>query len=284
MMMMTLLAGALAIGSPQQQMDTTFAVRRGGELHLDALNGTVTVGTWDRSSMRVRATHRGTTRIDLDHTDSMVDIETDPRGERPDAVTFEITVPDSYNVYVEGVNLSASVAGVRGDVSIENVQGPITVRDVTGTLDIESVSGGITIENVRGDLDISTVNEAVRISGTRGSIIAETVNGSITMRGVDAGEVEASTVNGIVEYDGTVRDGGHYFLATHNGAITMTIPEQANARIAVETENGRVQSVFPVRVTGGGDRSFNFSLGSGSASIELESFNGTINLVRPRGR
>jgi hypothetical protein len=42
--------------------------------------------------------------------------------------------------------------------------------------------------------------------------------------------------------------------------------------------------VFPVRVTGSGDREFSLTLGNGSARIELESHNGTIHLVRPRGR
>ena len=281
--MITTLFAALSIALPQQQTDTTFDVRAGGELSVDALNGSVTIDTWDRSAMRVRATHRSNTTIDVDRSGADVRIEADHRG-RPEPVSFSITVPRNYHVQIEGVNLSITVAGVQGTTSLENVQGAIQVRDITGAVDIESVSGSVTIENVRGDLDISTINEAIRITGGRGSIAAETVNGSIMMRSVDAVNVDASTVNGIVEYRGPVHDGGRYFLGTHNGAITMTIPEGANARISVDTENGRVESAFNVRVgnIGGGQRGgYTFTLGSGSAVVQLESYNGLISLIRP---
>jgi DUF4097 and DUF4098 domain-containing protein YvlB len=281
-MITAILAGALAIGMAQQ-VDTTFAVRPGGTLELEALNGTVTVDSWDRSTMRVRATRGGRTGIELEQRGSTVSIEVESRG-MSSPVTFEITVPRSYNVEIEGVNLRVTVAGIQGSTSIENVQGAIIVRDVTGLVDVESVSGSITIERVRGSIEVATVNQAIRINGARGSIDAETANGSIVMRGVDASAVSATTVNGLVDYDGAVHDGGRYFLAAHNGSIRMAVPEQTNARIDIDTHNGRVESVFPVRVTGSGDRGFSFTLGSGSARIELESYNGTIHLVRPRGR
>jgi DUF4097 and DUF4098 domain-containing protein YvlB len=282
-MITVLLAGALAIGLPQQQLDTTFTVRPGGELQLDAMNGAVTIGTWDRDAMRVRARHAGSTAIELDRSGSGVSIDTRHRG-MPQHVTYEITVPRSYDVAVEGVDLRITVDGIRGTAAIENVEGAIVVRGVAGHIAVESVSGSILVENVTGDISVSSVNQAIRITGTRGSIEAETVNGSIVMHNVDASSVEASTVNGVVEYIGTVRDGGRYFLGTHNGRITMGVPEQTNARVAIETRNGRVESEFPVRVTGRMERNFSFTLGTGSATIELESYNGTVNLVRPRGR
>jgi DUF4097 and DUF4098 domain-containing protein YvlB len=281
-MITAILAGALAIGMPQQ-MDTTFAVQPGGTLELEAMNGAVTVDTWDRSAMRVRATHGARSGIELEQHGSTVSIEAETRG-RSNPVTFEVTVPRSYSVDIEGVNLRVTVEGIQGSTTIENVQGPVTVRDVTGAVDVESVSGRITIERVRGNIEVATVNQAIRIDGVRGSIDAETSNGSIVMRAVDASAVSATTVNGLVDYDGTVHDGGRYFLAAFNGSITMAVPERTNARIDIETHNGRVESVFPVRVTGSGDREFNLTLGNGSARIELESHNGTIHLVRPRGR
>jgi DUF4097 and DUF4098 domain-containing protein YvlB len=282
-MITAILAAVLASGLPQQQTDTTFAVRPGGQLRLEAMNGMVTIGTWDRDAMRVRARHGGTTAIELERRGADVSIDTRHRG-MPQNVTYEITVPRAYDVDVEGMNLRITVDGIRGSATLENVEGAIVVRGVTGPVDVESVSGSVTVENVSGDVTVATVNQAIRITGSRGSIEAETVNGSIVMRNIDAMSVEASTINGLVEYTGTVRDGGRYFLGTHNGRITMGIPEQANARIGIESRNGSVESEFPVRVGGSTEREFSFILGSGSARIELESYNGTINLVRPRGR
>lgn len=283
-MITMILAGALALALPQQQMDTTFAVRAGGQLQLEALNGAVTVGTWDRSAMRVRATHSGSTRVEIDESDGEVSVEVDHRFGGASQVTFEITVPRSYHVELEGVNLRATVEGVNGTVNIENVEGAIIVRNITGDIDVESVSGSITVAQVRGDVNATTVNEAVSLTAIQGDIETETVNGSIVMRTVDALNVQASTINGLIEYHGTVRDGGRYYLGTHNGRITMAVPEQANARFSIETQNGKVEAAFPVQIRGTGGREFSFTIGSGSADIELESYNGTVYLVRPASR
>jgi DUF4097 and DUF4098 domain-containing protein YvlB len=282
-MITVLLAGALALGLQQQQLDTTFAVQAGGELQLEAVNGTVTIGTWDRDAMRVRAAHGRGIFIDIDRSGSDVSIEAEHRG-IPQSVRFEITVPRSYSVDIEGLNLAVTVDGLTGTAAIENVEGAIVIRGVSGDVSVESVSGSVTLDQVRGNMNVTTVNEAIRITGSRGSIEAGTVNGSVVMRNVDAADVEASTINGLVEYIGTVHDNGRYFLGAHNGEITMGIPERANARVAVATHNGRVESAFAVRVGGTGNREFDFTVGSGSARIELESYNGTINLVRPPGR
>jgi DUF4097 and DUF4098 domain-containing protein YvlB len=278
-----MLASVLAMGLSQQQIDTTFAVRAGGELHVEAMNGAVTIGTWDRDAMRVRASHGRTSDIEIRRRGADVAIEVDYRG-APANVVFDITVPRSYSVVVEGLNLGITVNGIRGSTSLENVNGAIVVRGVTGSVDVESVSGSILIDNVTGDISVESVNQAIRVLNSRGGIDAETVNGSIVMHGVDAAYVDASTVNGLVEYLGTVRDGGRYFLGTHNGRITMGVPEQTSAQISIETSNGRVESEFPLRMGGSRGGEFSFTLGAGSARIVLESYNGTINLVRPRGR
>ncbi|MBR9990687.1 MAG: DUF4097 family beta strand repeat protein [Gemmatimonadetes bacterium] len=282
-MLTAILAGVLALGMQQQQMDTTFAVRAGGALQLDAMNGSVTIDTWDRNAMRVQARHGRSTEIEIDRRGSDVSIDMDYRG-APQSVAFAITVPRSYSVEIDGLNLGITVDGVRGSVTLENVDGSIVVRGVTGDVDVESVSGSILIENVTGDISVESVNQAIRVNNSRGRIEAETVNGSIVMRGVDATSVEASTVNGVVEYIGTIRDDGRYFLGTHNGRITMGVPERTNARIAISTRNGRVESEFPLRMTDSSGGDFSFTLGSGSARVALESYNGTVNLVRPGGR
>ncbi|HEX6309958.1 MAG TPA: DUF4097 family beta strand repeat-containing protein [Longimicrobiales bacterium] len=282
-MITAILAGALAVALPLQQTDTTFAVRAGGHLEVDVAHGSVTIGTWDRAAMRVRSTSDATD-VEIDSDGARVTIESDhPRG-RPGPVRLEITVPRRFNIQVEGVNFPIVVEGVQGSVDVENVEGSITVRRVSGAVEAESVSGGIVIEEVQGNVTVTNVNQALHLTSVRGSISAETTNGAIVMRRIDAADVEASTVNGLVEYHGTVRDGGHYYLGTHNGRITMGIPEGANARIEIATQNGKVEAAFPVQVRSRDDREFTIALGSGSAAIELESYNGSVYLVRPSGR
>jgi DUF4097 and DUF4098 domain-containing protein YvlB len=280
-MMTTLFAAALALGLAQQT-DTTFAVQPGSRLQLDNLSGTAIVRTWDRNAVRVQARYSMPAQLRVRQQGGRVSVGAERAGSgRGLRVDYEITVPRSTPVRLDGVNMNATVEGVTGAVEIDNVEGSIVVRGTTGTVTVASVAGGVTIENVRGNVAVSTVNQGVRLRNVRGDVQAETVNGSITMHGIDARLVEASTVNGIVEYAGTVLDGGRYYLGTHNGRITMTVPEQTNAAVTVTTRTGQVETAFPVTIGGTKDGRLSFTLGSGSARVELESFNGTVRLVRP---
>ena len=75
----------------------------------------------------------------------------------PAQVRYEITVPRSYGVRVDGVNVFTMVEGLNGDVAIHNVEGAINVRGVTGDVAVESVSGGVVIQNTSGRVRAGTV-------------------------------------------------------------------------------------------------------------------------------
>ena len=277
-------ASALTIGfAPQQQIDTTFAVRSGATLELESIHGSVVINTWDREAVRVRTREAVRVRPRIRYSEGVVDIEANPRG-GGENVALEITLPRSFHVNVEGVNFAVTIDGVQGDVTVETMQGAVNVRGVTGNIDIEAVNGEVAVDNSRGDIVVEATNQNVRLTNIRGSIEVETSNGSITMLRAESSLVEVSTVNGIIQYDGTVNDGGRYYLGTHNGSISMSFPERSNATVEVSTTNGQVQSTFGIPITSTRSRRFNFTLGSGSARVELESYNGSVRLVRPGGR
>jgi DUF4097 and DUF4098 domain-containing protein YvlB len=280
-----ILAALFAAALPaQQQTDTTVAVRSGARLDIEAIGGSAVVRTWDREAVRVRATHAGGARVMVRESASGVRVESRNPGRNPSQIRYEVTVPRRFNVRIEGMNLSADVQGVTGDVSIENMEGAITVRQVTGRVSLESVSGEMEAQDIIGGVTASSVNQNIRLDRVRGDVVVEAVNGSVTMRGIDAARVRAATVNGIIEYDGSIHDGGSYTLKTHNGRITMSVPEQANATIAVSTRTGTVETTFPVSLSSTRNEQHRIRLGSGSATVALESYNGTVRLVRPAGR
>jgi hypothetical protein len=100
---------------------------------------------------------------------------------------------------------------------------------------------------------------------------------------VQASNVDASTVNGRIVYDGTIRDGGDYALTTHNGAIWVVVPNGTNASVSVSTFNGELDTTFdlPRLEIPSQRRTYNFVLGNGKARLDLETFGGDINLRRP---
>jgi hypothetical protein len=94
--------------------------------------------------------------------------------------------------------------------------------------------------------------------------------------------VDATTVDGDIYYVGTIRDGGRYDLATHDGTVTIGIPEGTNAAIAVASFDAEIEASFPMPLQNAGSRRrLSFTLGTGSARIQLETFDGRILLRRP---
>ncbi len=278
-MLHLLIAGAMAMAVPQQ-MDTTFAVQPDGRLAVDTYAGSVDVRSWDRNEVRVQATYNSRSDIDIDHLGSTVAIDASADNGMAD-VRFIIHVPRSFRIIVDGVRTDAIVDGVRGDVVIETVGGSITVRNVIGRVTVESVSGWVKVEDVRGRVSASSTNQAVRLARINGDVMAETVNGSITMLALDATNVAAETVNGSITIGSTIRDGGSYTASTTNGSITMAIPDDANASFRTSTFSGSVVSSMNLTLDRRRSGEQSFRIGSGSARITLESFQGTIRLVTP---
>ena len=75
------------------------------------------------------------------------------------------------------------------------------------------------------------------------------MNGSVTLSKVDGTSVTATSVNGDLDYDGPIRNGGRYTFSTHNGDITLSVAEATNASVSVSTFNGEFESSFPVTLT-----------------------------------
>jgi DUF4097 and DUF4098 domain-containing protein YvlB len=265
-----------------QQIDSTVPVERGQRLEVSSHAGEIAVKAWARNAVRVQAEPGGRTTVEIDRSATSVTVRTQGRRGPPSLVDLQITAPSWMALDLSGVYTDVSVAGARGPVSVETVQGQVNVEGGVGLVSLESVQGSVSLSGAKGRLEVHSVNQDVSVSGSSGEVTAETVNGGVTLSRVDGTSVTASSVNGDLEYDGAIRNGGRYAFSTHNGDITVTVPEGSNAAVSVATFNGEFGSEFPVMLTETrkGKR-FSFTLGSGSAQMTLESFQGSIELVRP---
>jgi DUF4097 and DUF4098 domain-containing protein YvlB len=131
-------------------------------------------------------------------------------------------------------------------------------------------------------MELNAVNGDVDVTNVEGELAVGCVNGDLHLSRVRCSTVEASTVSGAIVYTGDVRTDGRYHFATHSGDIAIAIPDKASLSVSVATYSGDFDSSFPIRLseTKAGRR-FKFTLGSGAGQLELESFEGTIRLVRP---
>lgn len=280
-MVTAIVVAALALGAPPQT-DTIIPVERGTRLEVDNGQGNVVVRGWDRGAVRVRAELSSRQTMDAVRSGSTLRVR--PGGDHgaPRRANLELDVPRWMDVRVHGNQVDVSVRGTAGEISVETIGGDIVVEGGVGLISLRSIQGDVDARNARGRIDVVSVNEDVTLTDVEGDIHVQATNGDVTMRGIRSAATRATTVNGDVSYAGDIRDGGRYVFSTHNGDVLVTVPRNASATVSVSTYHGEFESEFPVRLTGTTrDRQFKFTLGAGSAGIELESFNGEILLRRP---
>lgn len=276
------LAVAGAAHGQAVQMDRTVDVQPGTRLQLDNQFGDVTIRTWDRSAVRVQARHPAGTTVEIQPGGALLQIEADRPGHPGNPIAYTLTIPADMAIEVDVIQGDIDVAGTRAGMDVQSVHGSITVVGGADVLALGSVQGRITVTGARGRVNAETVNQGIELSDIRGDIQAEAVNGPIRMRGIEAGRVSAETVNGSLSYEGSIRNDGWYHFSTHNGSIDLTIPSNVGATFTASTFNGSLQTGFPVTLHEAKEgKEFTFTLGSGGARIELESFNGTMAIHRP---
>ena len=292
-----------------QQTDTTFSVDPSARLDLNNFGGNITVRTWAQNQVRVQAHHSSRDSIVVDRVDGTVrirsaswtgrwrgfdiDIDFDPnvrageiesrisRRRAPGIIDYEITVPASMALSLGGPYTHVTVEGTEGEVSVAVNEGDVDIRGGRGLVVVRSIEGNVRIENVQATTRVIAIDGEVEATNVRGTLEIETTDGDITMMDVQSTSVSAISVDGDILFVGTVEPQGLYLFSTHEGEVGVAIPETASVRITVATFGGHFESNFPLsvpeRIRG---RRLNFTLGAGSAQMEIEAFDGDITLEK----
>ncbi len=272
----------LALALAAAPTDQTVQVRKGMRLEVRNFAGDVIVKVWDRDAVRVEAEHSERETVEIRPTDLALIVRTRSRTSQQRSVDYTFTVPSWMPIDIDSTNSDVMLDGVAADVSVETLRGDITVHGGSGLVALKSVQGRISLEQAKGRIQAETLNDGIRMSDVSGDISISTNNGSIVLERMDAANLDAYTINGTISYDGPLKDRGSYRLTTHNGVVSMTVPEKTNATLLVRTYGGSFRSSFPVTIDDQQRRNrFTLTLGDGTARVELESFNGSIALRRP---
>jgi DUF4097 and DUF4098 domain-containing protein YvlB len=274
-------------GGPESapRTDQTVDVVKGTRLVLSNNAGEVAVRSWDRDQVRIQASHSERDRVDVQTADSTLRVRGRALRGSSSLIDYQITVPRWMPVNLSGTYLEATIEGTAAEVTVETVHGNVRVVGGSGAVSAKSIEGVITVDKAAGRVTATTVNEGIRISNVTGDVIADTTNGDISIENAQTSSLEVSTVNGDITFNGTMRDTGAYRLTTHSGDIRLGLGGAPNATVFVRTFQGDFAADFPIQLPDGqdarsGSKRFNFTLGSGSARVEVQSFSGDIILAR----
>jgi DUF4097 and DUF4098 domain-containing protein YvlB len=274
-------------GGPESapRTDQTVEAAKGTRLVLTNNAGEVVVRTWERDQVRVVASHSERERVNIQTTDMTLRIGARAARGPASLVDYQITVPRWMPVNLTGTYLESTIEGTAAEVTVETVHGNVRVVGGSGSVVCRSVEGMITVEKAAGRVQATGVNEGIRLIDVTGDVVAETTNGDIVIRNAQTSNLEASTVNGDITFNGSVREKGAYRLTTHGGDIRIGLGGATNATVFVRTFQGDFSADFPIQLPEGqsarsGSKRFNFTLGGGSARIEVQSFNGDIHVAK----
>lgn len=274
----TLLAAALLT---VQAGDTTLAVSKGTRLTVNNHAGRITVTAWSRNEVQVRSTSEDDdAEIRVESSGGEVRVSQQMRY-GPGEIDVTISVPAWMAVSAQGVESAITVSGIAAPVKARSVEGDVTVSGGADNVSLGSVDGDVRATGVRGNLDIQAVDGDVTVQDLVGTLAVQGVDGDVRLDGITSPSVRVNSVDGNILFRGAIAPSGNYAFKTHDGDITIRPVGALNATISVSTWGGEFESAVPVTISGSQEgKRFSFTLGSGSARIELEAFDGLIRLEK----
>ena len=246
MLLRTMILAVALVASGQVSAKVTeeetysYKLNDGGRLSVSNVNGSITVSGGSGDSVEITAIKKADKQETLDG----IEIEITHSA---DSIVIETELPDSGHWY----------SGDNGQVTY-----------------VITVPAGTNLDS------IETVNGEVKVSGVSGDVSAESVNGSLDCSDL-ASDASFATVNGSIEASFTKLDGQQKVKAeTVNGRITVNVPKNADVEVSADTLNGGINGRdFGLETDKGFVGSdLNGSIGSGSASLNVDTVNGSIKI------
>ena len=205
--------------SDHERFQKTVPLDPKGRFHLVNVNGSVTVETWNQSSVQIEGEKAASSSRLLDE----INIEVTGGGNQVDVIT---RMP-RHRFFFSGF----------GKVDY-HVRLPAEAQ-----ADVKTVNGNVRVDGVAGPLRAATVNGSVRITDAESEVIAATVNGSIQAtysKLAGEGRHSYNTVNGSVTLYLPPNAGGEFEATTVNGSINTDFPLEVSGKILNRHLRGRI--------------------------------------------
>jgi hypothetical protein len=137
-------------------------------------------------------------------------------------------------------------------------------------------------------LDVRTTNGGVRLNNLSNEIHAKTTNGGVKGANITPGVIEASAVNGGVEFElaSPLDATDSVEMETVNGGVELSLPSESKATIAARCVNGgvRVEGLEIIREQQDNDferrRRLNGTMNGGGAKVNMSTTNGGVRLTK----
>ncbi|HKR61869.1 MAG TPA: DUF4097 family beta strand repeat-containing protein [Pyrinomonadaceae bacterium] len=203
------------------------------------------------------------------------------RGDRQKInILLEVKVPrdvELERIYIRVGNIS--VSDLDGGVSLRTDDGNISVHRLGspggGLIDLATWSGNVDLSNINGDVRIVAISSGITVRCVKGDVAARVSSGEIAVSNID-GDVELNVSSGSASFTGPIHPERRYRLKTLSGNVSMDIPDSVGFTAVLTSYSGQLHTDFQFpsrskqRIIG--------KYGDGTGRIELDSFNGSVQL------
>ena len=275
------------------EVTKAFAVKSGGTLIMDEVQGDVIIRTWDKNEVNIHELKRMDIFTKEEAEAAMRESETGyvqqgntiriggPAFERRWIQSrFEISVPVEFNCDIETRG---------GDVFVTDLHGSFDASTGGGDIEIASIDGRVDVKTGGGDIDISGTTQRVKartgggdveITDSQGEVDVSTGGGDVTVTRTKD-RVEVQTGGGDVDIKETQ---GDVYVSTGGGEIEI---QDATGDVNVRTGGGEIEirnvtGNFDATTGGGSIHSRtikgSLSVQTGGGDIEMEDVQGAIDV------
>ena len=288
----------------ERERRETRSVRLGTDGWLDLSNMTgdisIVAGGGQTAQVEIRRVSRGRTEADAERGLEQVQVEITERGgtrasietryppqRNPPyrvSVSYAITVPRGTRLAIKNVAGAVTTRGIRGDQEIDVVSGDVTVTDAARISSAKTIAGAVTITgaNTDGLVEVGSAAGSVTLRDIRARRLhASVVSGTLNAQGITCTELELTSMAGNVEFQGPLAQRGRYNIQSYSGRIRFLPIGRVGFDLRAETFAGMIDLDPPATVpVSGSRRSLRSTLGDGGAAVTLQTFSGTIVIIR----
>jgi len=289
------------------QISRTLRLGRNGTFDLQNVSGEIVVTGGNGSDVRIEAIKRvrhpnesearallQAIEVRIEERNGNVEVRTEypRRSNWSGGVDYTVSLPRDANVILRSVSGDIRVTTLNGDLRAETISGNLLATSVRRIRQAKTISGDLEIADSDGDdVTASTVSGNVIARGLKARAVdLQSVSGDLRMTDVESDRTYVRSVSGSVDFTGRLARTGRYEFQSHSGDIRVSPLAASGFSIEASTFSGDLRSDYPLTLQGNAsannvnrgprNRSLRATFGDGGAILTLQSFSGSITIVK----
>jgi DUF4097 and DUF4098 domain-containing protein YvlB len=289
-----------------EKLSKTLRLGKNGTFDLQNVSGDIVVTGGGGNDVRIDAVKRvrhpnesearallQAIDVRIEERNGNVEVRTEyPRRNWSGGVDFTVALPRDGNVIVRSVSGDVRVSNLNGDLRAETISGDLVATAVKRIRQAKTISGDLEITDTDGDdVTASTVSGTLLARAVKArSVDLQSISGDLRITDLQSDRTYVKSISGSIDFSGQLARNGRYEFQSHSGDVRVSPLGTQGFSLEASTFSGDLRSDFPLTLQGNPPNRANLrgpnrtplrgTFGDGGAVISLQSFSGSITVVK----